>query len=94
MESNTKLSLAASQALVSEEAQALFSELRAEGYPLLVSKKQYAKIAGCSISTLDNQIKDGFGPNYKKIGRARNAKILYSLIDVANYFSSQTILTT
>jgi len=94
MELNTQLSLAASQALVDEEAEALFSELRAEGYSLLISKKEYAKIAGCSISTVDNQIKLGYGlPNYKKMGTAKNAKVMFSLLDVANYFATQTIKT-
>ena len=33
METNPKLSLAASQALISQEAEAFYSELRSEGYP-------------------------------------------------------------
>ena len=94
METNSKLSQAVIQLLIDEEAKALYAELKEEGYSLLISKKEYAKIAGCSISTIDNFIKLGYGlPNYKKTGRAKNSKILFSLIDVANFFSMHTIQT-
>ena len=89
-----ELSPEAKEALDNEEAVSLYSEYRAEGYPLLISKKQFAEISGCSISTVDNQIKNGYGlPNYKKVGAAKNAKVLFSLIDVCNFFSAQTIQT-
>ncbi len=94
MEINSKLSLAASQALTSSEAEAFYSELRSEGYPLLISKKQYAEILGCSLSSIDKSIQLGYGlPNYKKMGTAKNAKVMFSLLDVANYFASQTVKT-
>jgi len=95
MQQNTNLSPLVSQLLINEEAEAFYSQLKADGYPLLISKKQYAHIARCSISTVDNQIKQGFGlPSYKKMGTAKNSKVLFSLIDIANFFSSQTIITT
>lgn len=88
METQTKLSKAAVQALESSNAEAIYSELREEGYPLLISKKQYSEIVNCSVSTVDNYIREGYGcPNYKKMGQAKNAKVLFSLIDVANYLS-------
>ena len=94
METNPKLSLAASQALTSQEAEAFYSELRSEGYPLLISKKQYAEILGCSLSSIDKSIQVGYGlPNYKKLGTAKNAKVMFSLLDVANYLASQTVKT-
>ncbi|WP_207561657.1 hypothetical protein [Sulfurimonas aquatica] len=94
METNSNLSTTVSQLLINLEAEALYSELKAEGYPLLISKKQYATISGCSLSTVDNQIKLGYGlPNYKKMGDAKNAKVMFSLISVANFFASKTIQT-
>ena len=93
MESQTKLSKAAAQALESSNAEAIYSELREEGFPLLISKKQYSKIINCSVSSVDNYIREGYGcPNYKKMGKAKNAKVLFSLIDVANYLA-QTVKT-
>ena len=93
MENQTKLSKAAAQALESSNAEAIYSELREEGFPLLISKKQYSQIINCSLSSVDNYIREGYGcPNYKKMGKAKNAKVLFSLIDVANYLA-QTVKT-
>ena len=93
MENQTKLSKAAAQALESSNAEAIYSELREEGFPLLISKKQYSQIVNCSVSSVDNYIREGYGcPDYKKMGSAKNAKVLFSLIDVANYLA-QTVKT-
>ena len=93
METQSILSKAAAQALESSNAEAIYSELREEGYPLLISKKQYSQIVNCSVSSVDNYIREGYGcPDYKKMGKAKNAKVLFSLIDVANYLA-QTIKT-
>ena len=90
METYTNLSI---PALKSLEAESLYLTLKEEGYPLMVSKKDYAAIIGCSLSTVDNYIRDGYGcPNYKKLGTAKNAKVRFNLIDIANYLS-QTIKT-
>lgn len=90
MKINTNLSI---PALAGLEAESLYLTLRAEGYPLMVSKKDYANIVGCSLSTVDNYIREGYGcPNYKKLGNAKNAKVRFSLIDIANYLA-QTVKT-
>ncbi len=94
MESSTNLSKAAIDALQSNEAVAIYSELSAKGYSLLISKKEYSDIVGCSTSSVDNFIRNGYGcPNYKKLGEAKNSKVLFSLIDVANYLAGSTIQT-
>ena len=90
MEAHTNLSIPAFENI---EAESIYLSLKAEGYPLLVTKKDYASIVGCSLSTVDNYIREGYGcPNYKKFGPAKNAKVRFSLIDIANYLS-QTIKT-
>lgn len=88
METYTNLSI---PALKSHEAESLYLTLKNEGYPLMVSKKDYAAIIGCSLSTVDNYIRDGYGcPNYKKLGNAKNAKVRFNLIDIANYLAQTT----
>jgi len=78
----------------SDEAKFIFDELKAEGYPLLVDKKQYSQIIGCSVSSIDNYIKQGVNlPNYKKMGTAKNAKVVFNLRDVAEYIAGQTVRT-
>ena len=75
-------------------AQALFDDLKAEGYSLNISKKQYAEVLGCSVSAVDNYIAKGYGiPDYRKIGHAKNARVIFSLRDVAEYLAAQTVKT-
>jgi predicted DNA-binding transcriptional regulator AlpA len=79
---------------MTDEAKFIYDELKAEGYPLLIDKRQYAKILNISTSSIDNYIRDGHSiPNYKKLGKAKNAKIVFSLGDVAQYLANQTIKT-
>ncbi len=82
------------QNLSTQAAQLTFDDLRSAGYELNVNKKEYAEIARCSISAVDNYIKKGYGiPSYKKIGHQRNARVLFSLRDVAEYLAAQTVKT-
>ena len=94
MTSKPTLSKAVIKALHSEEARAIYSELLSQGYGLLIKKKEYADISRCSISSVDNFIRKGYGcPPWKKFGDAKNSKVLFSLIDVANYLTGTTIQT-
>jgi len=82
------------KSLSNETAQTIFDDLIATGYPMQVNKKQYAEIVGCSVSAMDNYMAKGYGiPNFRKIGHQRNARVLFSLRDVAEYLASQTIKT-
>ncbi len=91
---NATLSEATRQSLNSDEAVTIYSELASQGYGLMVNKGDYAKIVKCSISSVDNYIRKGYGcPNYKKLGNSKNSKVLFSLIDVANYLASSTVIT-
>jgi len=58
-----------------------------------LSKREMAKELGISYSTIDGYIAKGYGiPNYKKLGHAKNAKVVFNIIDVAK-FLSETIKT-
>ena len=94
MQTNTKQSKPTFKALSTHEAQTIFDDLRAEGYGMNINKKQYAAIANCSVSAVDNYIAKGYGtPSYKKIGHQRNARVLFSLRDVSEYLAAQTVQT-
>lgn len=59
----------------------------------VISKAEMAEELGISNSTLDLYISKGSGlPNYKKLGKAKNAKVVFNLIDIAE-FLSKTIKT-
>jgi len=82
------------QTLSNEMANEIFEDLKAAGYRPLIDKKQYAEIMGIKASTVDKYVSLGYGcPNYKKLGSAKNAKVLFSLRDVAEYLAAQTIKT-
>ena len=58
-----------------------------------ITKKELCLEFGIGLSTLNQYMKDGIQiPNYKKIGTASNAKVLFNVIDVAEYLS-ETIKT-
>lgn len=79
---------------MTDEAKFIFDQLRAEGYPLLITRQQYADIMGISLSSVDNYIRRGYGlPNYKKMGSSKNGKILFNLWDVAEFIAAQTVQT-
>ena len=79
---------------MSEEAQFIYDELRKEGFSLFIKKHQYAKIQGCSVSTVDNRLKAGFGlPNYKRMNDSKNGMILFNLRDVAEFIAGRTVKT-
>ena len=94
MQTSIKQSKTTFKPLSTPEAQIIFDDLLAAGYGLNISKKQYAEIANCSTSAVDNYIGKGYGvPSYKKIGHQRNARVLFSLRDVAEYMAAQTVQT-
>ena len=75
------------------QAQLIYQDLKTRYKKASRSKSELAVELGVSISTIDKYKKDGIGlPNYKKLGNAKNAKIIFNIIDVAN-FLSQTIKT-
>lgn len=79
---------------MADEAKFIFEQLKAEGFPLLIDKKQYAAILSCSVSSVDNYIKQGTNlPNYKKFGKAKNAKVVFNLRDVSEFIAAQTVQT-
>ena len=80
--------------LSNETAQAIFDDALAAGYSLQLSKKKYAELTQCSVSAVDNYIKNGYGiPNYRKIGHQKNARVMFSLRDTAEFLASQIIKT-
>ncbi len=79
---------------MNEEAKFIFDQLRADGYPLFINKKQYAEIVGLSVHSIDSYITRGINlPNYKKLGEAKNAKVVFNLKDVAEFLASRTVQT-
>ena len=59
-----------------------------------LTKKDLCIEMSIGLSTLNAYMKDGIKlPNYKKIGSATNAKVLFNVADVAEYLTTDTIKT-
>ncbi len=59
----------------------------------VISKVEMAEELGVSNSTLDLYISKGTGiPPYKKLGTAKNSKVIFNLLDLS-IFLNQTIKT-
>jgi predicted DNA-binding transcriptional regulator AlpA len=69
----------------------IYNDLKDRYGKATLSKSEMAKELGISYSTIDGYISKGYGiPNYKKLGTAKNAKVVFNIIDVSE-FLSQTI---
>jgi len=78
---------------MNSKAELIYQDLKSRYKKASLSKTELAHELGVSISTLDKYKKDGIGlPNYRRLGNAKNAKIIFNIIDVADYLS-QTIKT-
>jgi len=77
-----------------EQQELILKDLQTRYKRATISKREMAHELNISYSTIDGWIARGYGlPSYLKCGKAKNAKILFSLIDVAEFLSSQTIKT-
>jgi len=76
-----------------EQTKLIYNDLKDRYKKSTLSKREMAHELGISYSTIDGYIAKGYGiPNYKKLGKAKNAKVVFNIIDVAN-FLSETIQT-
>ena len=75
------------------QTELVYQDLKSRYNKATLTKKELANEFTVSVSTIDLYISKGVGvPNYKKLGTAKNAKVIFNIIDVAEYLS-QTIKT-
>ncbi|MDD3775473.1 MAG: hypothetical protein PHV08_05895 [Sulfurovaceae bacterium] len=73
--------------------QVIYDYLNSKYKRATIGKKEIAQELGVSLSTIDLYISKGMGiPRYRKLGKAKNAKVVFNIVDVAE-FLSQTIET-
>lgn len=67
----------------------IYEELRKKYNRMTISKSEMSSELGISNSTLDLYIAKGIGlPNYKKLGSAKNAKVIFNLLDVSEFLAN------
>ena len=75
------------------QTELVYQDLKSRYNKATLTKKELANEFTVSTSTIDLYISKGIGiPNYKKLGTAKSAKVVFNIIDVAEYLS-QTIKT-
>ena len=73
---------------MNDQVKTILEELRERYGKATLSKREMANELGVSMSTLDLYISKGYGvPNYKKLGKAKNAKMVFSIVDVAKFLA-------
>ena len=66
----------------------IIADLRKKYGRSVLLKKELAGELGIALSTLNNYMAKGYGiPRYRKIGDARNAKVVFPIIEVAKFLS-------
>ena len=69
-------------------AEEIVSDLLKKYGRSVLLKKELAGELGIALSTLNNYMAKGYGiPRYRKIGDARNAKVVFPIIEVAKFLS-------
>ena len=67
----------------------IYASLRETYNKAGLSKSELAKELGLGLSTVSKMMADGIGlPNYIKLGGAKNSRVLFPLVDVAEFLSN------
>ena len=70
------------------QTELVYQDLKSRYNKATLTKKELANEFTVSTSTIDLYISKGIGiPNYKKLGTAKNAKVIFNIIDVAEYLT-------
>ena len=58
-------------------------------YGFTLTKKELAEVLKVSVSSINNYIVKGEGiPEYTKVGTGKNGKVLFPVVNVADYLSN------
>jgi len=74
--------------------QVTYSYLKDKYSRTVIGKKELAKELNIASSTLDLYISKGMGlPKFKKLGTAKNARVIFNLYDIAVFLNTDQIET-
>jgi len=73
---------------MTDRAKLIYDDLIARYKRASISKAEIANELGVSVYTIDKYMANGLGvPSYKKLGKAKNAKVVFNIIDVAEFLA-------
>ena len=74
--------------------EATYSYLKNKYNTSVIGKKELAEELNIAPSTLDLYLSKGMGiPRYKKLGTAKNARVVFNLYDIAVFLNTDQIET-
>jgi hypothetical protein len=74
--------------------EATYTYLKSKYNTSVIGKRDLAKELNIAPSTLDLYLSKGIGlPRYKKLGSAKNARVIFNLFDIAVFLNSDQIET-
>jgi len=74
--------------------EATYTYLKSKYNTSVIGKKEMAEELAVAPSTLDLYISKGMGlPKFKKLGKAKNARVVFNLYDIAIFLNSDQIET-
>ena len=74
--------------------EATYTYLKSKYNRTVIGKKEMAQELNIAPSTLDLYLSKGIGlPHYKKLGTAKNARVIFNLYDIAVFLNTDQIET-
>lgn len=72
----------------------LYEYLKSKYNRITIGKKELSYELGIGLSTLDLYMSKAIGaPRYKKLGNKPNSRVIFNIVDVATFLSSEQIET-
>lgn len=69
--------------------EAIYQDLLNRYKKIALNKEELSRELGISVSALNNCIVQGYGlPEYKKLGNAKNARVIFPIVCIAEYLSN------
>ena len=69
--------------------EAIYQDLLNRYKKVALNKEELSHELGISVSALNNCIVQGYGlPEYKKLGNAKNARVIFTIVCIAKYLSN------
>jgi len=73
---------------MTDRAKLIYDDLIARYKRASISKAEMANELGVTVYSIDKYMANGLGvPPYKKLGKAKNAKVVFNIIDVAEFLA-------
>lgn len=68
--------------------QVIYESLRDTYKKLGLTKQELASELGLGLSTVSKMMADGMGlPHFKKLGTAKNSRVIFPIVDVAEFLA-------